>query len=104
MSIYRNILNSIETDFAEMGDAKEYENPEDRFIIWAIVDFDIGGENYYESVVFDCGQVGDNATWENYKWDHFTEDQTKFLDKCLSKAEGALIKLKKRLQEDQGNV
>lgn len=93
-------LNSIETDSTEMGTADEYENPMDRFVVWAIVDFDIDGKNYNESVVFDSGQVGDNAIWENYKpeFDEFNDAQTKFLDDCLKKAQNHLRKLKVRLK------
>lgn len=93
-------LNKIETDYTEMGAARDYENEIDRFVIWADVDFNIDDDSFNESVVFDCGQHEDVAIWENYKpalLDDCDEEQAEFLQSCLEKAGEALKQLKLRL-------
>ncbi len=99
MSSYK--LNSIETDYTEMGNPSEYENPIDRFVIWATVDFDINGDNHKETVVFDCGQRGDVEIWENHKALMEADgEQGQFLEACLQQAGAMLKELKKTLQQD----
>ncbi len=92
-------LNNIETDYHQQGDASEYENPQDRFVVWATVDFDLGDTNYSESVVFDCGQREDVAMWESIDSDLLDSDGEigAFLEDCLNKAGKELSELKASL-------
>ncbi|WP_045860352.1 hypothetical protein [Teredinibacter purpureus] len=97
------ILNSVDTNSSEMGETSEYENPVDRFVIWAVVDFDINDQNYKETVVFDSGVQADSAIWENYDNSLFdvSKEQDKFLEDCLQKAEKALASLKAALADSE---
>lgn len=98
----RFVLNNIKTDFETLGDVSEFENPIDRFIIWAEVDFDIDGQNFQESVRFNEGYPDDRPMWENYKTELFqvSHEQDGFLSDCLIKAGHALSELKEELRDD----
>ena len=100
MSKYK--LIDIETDNSCNGEPEEYENPADRFIIWAIVHFVIDKTNYSETVVFDCGHVGNVPVWESLpdSMIFVNEEQDAFLNDCLKKAGEALEDLQKQLAEN----
>lgn len=93
-------LNSIETDYVRVGNPADYET-ELGELLWALVNFDIDGDTYVESVVFECGLRNDVAVWENYKSMMGSDDEAeKFFQDCLQQAEDALIELKKTIAED----
>jgi len=94
-----NKLHSIETDYSEMGLASEYENPADRFTIWAVADFTLDGVDYRKPIVFDCGLRGDVPIWDGNpsEFDDLSEEQNEFLKGILKEAARELIALRKTL-------
>jgi hypothetical protein len=59
-------INSIEADFEVLGEANEFENPIDRFALYATVDFEIGDESFSESVQFSSAYSEDVAEFVNF--------------------------------------
>ena len=100
MSKYK--LIDIKTDSFCHGKTEEYENPADRFAVWAIVDFEIEQAEYSETVVFSCGHVGKVPVWESLpdSMIFVNKEQDDFLNDCLKKAGEALKDLQKQLAEN----
>ena len=100
MSKYK--LIDIETDSSCGGEPEEYENPADRFTIWAIVHFKIEQAEYIETVVFSCCHSKDVPVWESLpdSMIFVNDEQDDFLNDCLEKAGKALQVLKEQLAKD----
>ena len=100
MSKYK--LIDIKTDSFCHGKTEEYENPADRFTVWAIVDFEIEQAEYSETVVFSCAHQENVPVWETLpdSMIFVNEKQDTFLNDCLKKAGKALEDLQKQLAKD----
>ena len=95
-------LIDIRTDSFCHGKAEEYENPADRFSVWAIVDFEIEQSGYSETVVFSCAHQENVPVWQTLpdSMIFVNEEQDAFLNDCLKKAGEALEDLQKQLAKD----